>query len=406
MGPSRPAGHRERPDVTHRPRLLIAQPSLQPPGGGNAVAVWLIEALQDDHDITVFAWEPVDFDAIHRYVGARLRPREIKVRLVPRVLHWTRKALRVRAALWQRYVLLRSVRRVVDDYDLVISVNNEIDVGRRSLQYIHFPWGWWPRPDADLQWFHRIPGLLSLYYRAGEALAPVSRERIRGNRTLVNSDWTGERFRAVYRGETTTVYPPIPIDDEPLQPWSERHNTFVILGLIAPHKQIETAVSILERVRAAGHHVRLAIAGGVEKKPYLRKIQRMAAERGEWITLHPDITRANLLALLRRSRYGIHAMPEEHFGMAPAEMVRCGCIVFVPRSGGQVEVVGSDPHLAWSNVDEAAAKITRVLADDALQRQLQQKLLAHSERFSGECFRDQVRAIVAEELAGSKMRPS
>lgn len=383
-----------------RPRLLLAQPSLQPPGGGNAVAVWLIEALKHDHDITLYAWQPVNFDEINRYAGSSLHGHDIEVRLIPRALYWTRKVLRLEAALWQRYILLRYVRRVIDEFDLVISVNNEIDAGRRAVQYIHFPWGWWPRPDADLRWFHHLPGVLPLYYRLGDALAPVSRERIAGNRTLVNSDWTGAKFRQVYGGETTTVYPPIPVPAGST-PWSERDNAFAIVGLIAPHKNIETAVAVVQRLRDAGHLLRLHIAGGGGDRSYLRRIRNMAEARADWVTLHVNASRAELLALLRRVRYGIHAMAGEHFGMAPAEMARSGCVVFVPDSGGQREVVGEDSRLMWSSVDEATSKISRVLADAALQRELQQMLLARSAAFSYERFRDQVRAIVAEELARS-----
>lgn len=386
--------------MTKRARLLLAQPSLRVPGGGNAVAVWLIEALKDDYDITVYSWEPVDFDRIKRYAGCSLHPGDIEVRLLPRAFGWARKALRLEATLWQRYILLRYVRRVDAAFDLVISVNNEIDAGRRAIQYIHFPWGWWPRPEQDLRWFHRIPGMLALYYRIGDAFAPVSRERIGMNCTLVNSDWTGAQFRKLYGGETTTVYPPIALEAVRTPP-PERENAFVILGMITPHKQIETAVAILERVRDAGHDVRLRIVGGKRHRKYLRAIRRIADAHRDWITLHVDASRDEVHALLRRSRYGIHATPDEHFGMAPAEMARSGCIVFVPDSGGQVELVGSDPRLTWQNADDAVAKITAVAADAALQSELQQRLLQHSERFSYERFRDQVRAIVAAELARS-----
>lgn len=387
-----------------RPRILIAQPSLEPPGGGNAVAVWLIEALKSTYDITVYAREPVAFESINRYVGSSLRPEEIEVRLLPRAFEMTRRALRIEAALWQRYLLLRYVRRVAADYDLVISVNNEIDIGRRAIQYVHFPWGWWPRPEQDLRWFHRIPGLLPLYYRIGDRLAPVSRDRIRRNRTLVNSDWTGAQFRKVYGGETTTVYPPIAVEPD-LTPPAKRENAFVILGMITPHKQIETAVAIVERVRRAGHDVRLKIAGGKRYGDYLRVIRRLADAHRDWITLHVDPSRTEVLGLLARSRYGIHATPDEHFGMAPAEMARSGCIVFVPDSGGQVEVAGADPRLTWSSIDDAVAKISAVLADEALQSELHAKLVAHSERFSYGRFRDQVRAIVSDELKAQPARP-
>lgn len=386
-----------------RPRLLIAQPSLQPPGGGNAVAVWLIEALKTVYDVTVYAREPIGFEAVNRYVGSSLQAEEIEVRLLPRAFEMTRRALHVEAALWQRYVLLRYVRRVADEFDLIISVNNEIDVGRRAIQYVHFPWGWWPRPDQDLRWYHRIPGMLPLYYWIGDRLAPVSRDRISQNRTLVNSDWTAAQFRKVYGGDTTTVYPPIALEPN-RTPTAERENAFVVLGMIMPHKEIETAVAVVDRLRRSGHDVRLRIVGGKRDGGYLRTIRRLADAHRDWITMHVDPSRTEVLALLGRSRYGMHATPDEHFGMAPAEMARSGCIVFVRDSGGQVEVVGSDPRLTWSSVDDAVSKISTVLADDSLQRDLHEHLIALSERFSYERFRDQVRAIVDAELSAS--RPS
>jgi len=166
-------------------------------------------------------------------------------------------------------------------------------------------------------------------------------------------------------------------------------------------EQIETAIAILERVRAAGHLVRLRIIGGARRRRYLQTIREIAGARTDWITLHLHPSRSELLALLRRSKYGIHATPDEHFGIAPAELARAGCIVFVHDSGGQVEVVGRDSRLTWRNIDHAVSRIIDVLTNDALQRELQQKLLAHSAEFSFDRFRDQIRAIVATQLGRS-----
>ena len=54
-----------------------------------------------------------------------------------------------------------------------------------------------------------------------------------------------------------------------------------------------------------------------------------------------DASRDEVRALMATHRYGIHGMREEHFGMAPAELARAGCIVWVPRGGGQMEIVGA-----------------------------------------------------------------
>ena len=93
-------------------------------------------------------------------------------------------------------------------------------------------------------------------------------------------------------------------------------------------------------------------------------------------------------------RYGIHGMREEHFGMAPAELARAGAIVWVPRGGGQMEIVGHEPALMYDSDDDAVAKIVRTLANAVEQQRLRELLAITSEQFSTARFMQQVRDIV------------
>src|SRR5262249_61339177 len=57
-------------------RILFVQPSMQPPGGGNGVAAWMLQALADRHRVTVLTckrWEPEAIDAVFgtRLAGGR-----------------------------------------------------------------------------------------------------------------------------------------------------------------------------------------------------------------------------------------------------------------------------------------------------------------------------------------------
>jgi hypothetical protein len=88
-------------------------------------------------------------------------------------------------------------------------------------------------------------------------------------------------------------------------------------------------------------------------------------------------------------------MREEHFGMATAEMVRAGMIVWVPRGGGQMEIVGDEPTLSFASDEEAVEKIRGVLANAAEQDRLRVYLKAQSERFGAERFMAEIRDIVA-----------
>lgn len=81
--------------------------------------------------------------------------------------------------------------------------------------------------------------------------------------------------------------------------------------------------------------------------------------------------------------------------MAPAEMVRAGMIVWVPRGGGQVEIVGDEPRLLYESEEEAAEKVARVISDEDAQAQLREYLESRSPLFGTERFVNEVRTLVA-----------
>jgi glycosyltransferase involved in cell wall biosynthesis len=104
--------------------------------------------------------------------------------------------------------------------------------------------------------------------------------------------------------------------------------------------------------------------------------------------------REALVRLLARQRYGIHAMLDEHFGIAVAEMVRAGCIVFVSQDGGPREIVGDEPRRLFASIPDAIRKVRAVIDDPALQGTLRAHLARRGTLFSAERFVRELRAIV------------
>jgi glycosyltransferase involved in cell wall biosynthesis len=380
--------------------VLVVQPSLQPPGGGNSIAAWTIEALKRDHDMAVCTLVPPDFGAINRFYGTAIRPAEVTA--IVRAEAAARLIARVplSLALLSIAIHARAVRRVAHEYDLVISGNNEADLGRPGIQYIHYPITLRPRPPADLRWYHLAP-LLAVYYRLCDAIAVTSIDRVRRNLTLVNSDWTGARVTRLYGISTETLYPPVTGDFPPV-PWATRENGVVCVGRISPEKNLDRVIDIMLAVRRRAPDIRLHLIGTPGPRGYTRRIRRRALQHRTWITLHEDLPRADLIHLVARQRYGIHGMRDEHFGIAPAEMLRAGCIVWVPRGGGQVEIVGGDERFLYDGIDDAVARIVQTLEDPRRQEQQRADLAARRAAFSAERFMTGMRAAVARMLSGSR----
>lgn len=386
-------------------KLLFVQPSINPPGGGNLVACWMLQALRDDHDLTLLTWTPPDLAECNRFFGTSLRPSDFTLRLVPIVARVLGRATPCHMSLLKDSYLLRRAVDAAEAFDLVVSANNECDLGGRGVTYVHYPRLDFDRGAEERRWYHDPERMRRAYYRLCGRIARFSPERVVANRTLVNADWIGARLRGLHGVETTTLPPPVP-GEFPAVPWAEREDGFVAIGRISPEKRFGRIIDLVARLRARGHALGLHIVGTVGSDRYGRDVRRRVRAHADWATLHENIDRTALLALVARQRYGVHAMVDEHFGIAVAEMVRAGCIVFAPDNGGPREILGDAPHLLYGCTEDAEAKILAVLRDERMQASLRAHLAGRAELFTPARFVEAVRAVVREagEPAGAPAR--
>jgi glycosyltransferase involved in cell wall biosynthesis len=380
-----------------RPRIAIIHTGYQWLGGAEAVAVWTIEALRDFYDVTVFTISPMVIDHINRFYGTTFAPKDLQIEEIP-----LPKILKNNPGrFWhlKRHWAMRYCRSIANRFDLCISTYYEMDFGRRGIQYVHSPGfaaGMFDKLNQFINERQRST-FKKLYRRLSAIVSGFSIERVKQNITLVNSNWTGRIIGGAYGIEPITVYPPIP-EDLPSIPWDEKENGFVCIGRLAPAKRVDIIIEVLKTVRNKGWDIHLhIIAGEVRDKKYYEKIREMQKQNSSWIFLEGHLKRKQLVHLIARHKYGIHGMRNEHFGIAVAEMVKAGNIVFVPNDGGQVEIVDSE-HLTYETEEEATEKIVRVLSDGNLQTSLRAHLAKRAKIFSITRFMQEMRGIVREAL--------
>jgi glycosyltransferase involved in cell wall biosynthesis len=378
--------------VTRR-RVLLIQPSLQPPGGGNAVSAWALQALQQHHDVGVVSWTPLDVGEMNRFYGTSVDPSLLWAETVHGASRWVPDRGPFSLSLLRRALVLRTARRLSSDWDVLLTTSNEADFGRPGIQYIHYPVYRRPRPLDDVRWYHGPAPVINSYYRFADWLADMTPVGIKQNLTLVNSDWTGRLVHVLHGIVPVTLYPPVHATFADV-PWAERSDRFLCTGRISPEKQIDRVIDILKLVRKVRPDITLQLVGTFGRDRYSRHIARRVTAERSWISTQTNLSRAALLELIPHHRYGIHGMQEEHFGMAPAEMVSAGCIVFVPNGGGQVEIVGEQPRLIYNDVEEAAESILHVLAHPELQASIRSRLAERKSLFATEHFMAGIRELV------------
>jgi len=382
-----------------RRRVLVVMPSLQPPGGGNAVAAWIIHAIKDRYDVSTLTWQPVELDHVNQYYGTDISKSEISSSHVPPVLRCVVDRLPTPALLLKASLLFRFAKRVKDDYDVVVCGHNETDFGARCVQYIHYPSRLRPRPDVDIRWFH-VSAVLRIYYALCEAIANFAPEHVSSAVTIANSTWTGNLVDGLYglSGNVRIVHPPVQ-GARGGRPWQEREDGFVCVGRLMPEKELERVMRIIAAVREQVPTAHLHLIGSRGSDWYWRRLRREAERHGEWVQLHGELTRSAVFDSMASHKYAIHGMREEHFGMAPAEAVASGCITFVPNGGGQVDIVGNEDRLLYASDDDAVRKIVRVMTDEQQQTELVAYLEPRRQLFATERFLSAIRAAV-DEVAG------
>jgi hypothetical protein len=122
-------------------RALFVQSTLIAHGGANAVAVWMMEALKGEYEITLLTWRPPDFDALNAHYGTNLRQTDVRV-LCPVHLpaRWLIQAIPDTGTVQIFSYLLRKAKRLGRAYDVILTAEMESDFGRPGIQYVHFPY--------------------------------------------------------------------------------------------------------------------------------------------------------------------------------------------------------------------------------------------------------------------------
>ncbi|BAZ38179.1 group 1 glycosyl transferase [Calothrix sp. NIES-4101] len=345
-------------------------------GGAETVSLWILQALQNKYDLTLFTIGDVDFTKLNSMYGTNLSGKYIKViTLVPgflKKLCYFAIANNKSIQMIFLHLLIRLFKANSHKYDLRISTYNAMDLGQPGIQYIHMI------KVLEGKAFHR-------------KISNFIESQISQNISVVNSWHIAKVVKEVYNIEPKIVYPPVVIDI-PNFTWNLKENAFICSGRLVEAKEPHRIIKILKSVREQGFNIKLYMTGGgggVYGWRYNRLIKKLVSENSSWINLYENLPYKEYTELLARCRYGIH-YKKEPFGISIAEMVKAGAIPFVRSEGGQVEIVGKhNTELFFNNEEEAVKVIVDVLSNTDKQKQIihsldEQKSLFSTQRFMSE----------------------
>jgi len=366
-------------------------------GGAEAVALWILEALQDDYQVTLHTISPVDFSWLNAMYNTHLSPEKIKTRTyLPTYLKDAAYFIMSNHDMLRTslvYLTIKGFKAESNQYDAVFSAFNGLDMGCRGIQYLH--------------WVHVVEQFYKKadpWYKALMRWVDFSHDRLRQNLSIANSGYTARRVKEVYGIDAKVVLPPVVTQIDAL-PWEQKENAFLCSGRLVKAKEPHRVIRILKSVRDQGFDIKLHITGGgggAYERSYQNKLRKLIQQNSDWVILHQDLPYADYLKIAARCRYGLHFKPEP-FGISVAEMLKADIIPFVKGKGGQIEIVGvENSELLFTEEEEATQKIIKVLSDDLLRQRLSDTLSERKALFTTERFIEEIKMVTQEFLENTQ----
>jgi glycosyltransferase involved in cell wall biosynthesis len=391
------------PRLRERKKIAVLFPAFFI-GGAESVALAMLDSLKSEFDLTVVTFAMLDFDNLNRLYSTNLKQEDFKV-VIP-YAHTPLPSILTTAYNYftaRQHLMLRYFKVIKDRFDLVIGAYNEMDFGRPGIQYLNAPMFGPGHEKARALLGYPDSTTRRFYHRFFERLSGFSTEGMKSNLSVANSAWTARLFERVYQMEVGVLYPPVVLEAREV-PWEQREPGFVCISRIVPEKQIERAIDLVSRVRAKGFNVHLHIVSSQADPSYRLEILRLQSQNSDWVFIEENLSRIDLVEILSIHRYGLHVRENEQFGISVAEMVKAGCIPFVPNSGGPAEILGEMDALKFSDVEDGSGKICSVLSDRTKERTLLVQLVVRKDIFSINRFRQSLQKITDKALSSFSSR--
>lgn len=328
-------------------------------GGAESAAMWIIEALVHEYEVTVYTRGGFNVEELNALAGTQIPADDLTVRQANIGAGLPLGALRSGA-------FMRSLPDVGAAFDLRVTASGILPWGLPALHFL-----------SSVEWNPALaqkvdPGRkVALRGRLSRWLTDFSAGRktdMAQDLFIANSQWLKEHCEPLLPAPIRVIHPVLPDLPEAV-PWQDRDEVVLVFGRISPEKRIEDAIQIVELARASGFSGRLVIAGPDGVAHYAAHIRGLASER-EWVDVLPAQTCADKMRLLNRVKYGLNTCQIEAFGISTAEMAASGIIILVPADTGQSEIIDS-PEQQFASVDEAAKKLVTLSQDAYLNKSLQ-----------------------------------
>jgi glycosyltransferase involved in cell wall biosynthesis len=256
------------------------------------------------------------------------------------------------------------------------------------ILYVHFP-------DRGLiEYSERYKrGFWKLYGLPVNILSRISKlgEKI----TIVcNSQFTKSvllKFYKVDESRIQIIHPPVVIGSK-VNDDIEKKEEIATLGRFTSVKRQMEQIEIASLFPDLKFNIIGSVTFSHTSDAYFRQCQDYIEKNNiKNVNLFANISRSELISILRTSKYFLQNMHHEHFGISTVEAIAQGCIPIVHNSGGQKEIVPFR-ELRFDDKDEAVEIIRALRKKD--NTEILSKLKENIKNFSEENYKQNILGLL------------
>lgn len=323
-------------------------------GGRLSVILALVKVLNKNNivpDLLTFKLNVSEEDLTHKYGNHfKFNLRIIRLGLL--------KKLPELDKLWFNFIL----NVYAKNYDFIIDSNNTTALlfhRKKLISYIHFP-----RKarftnakikfakDFKATIFAMEKLIARVFYRI---------ETLEALKVIANSEYTKKIIQKNFNVTSDwieVVYPPI--DVEQFSNSNPKKDQVISIGRFMPDKMQIEQIKVAEKFPSLMFHIIGFVSATQESTNYYQRCSEYIQKNNvKNVLLHANCKYEDMKNIMFESKYFLHMLKEEPFGITTVQAIAAGCLPIVPNSGGQVDIVPID-KLRWDQTEDIIAIINQL----------------------------------------------
>ena len=281
----------------------------------------------------------------------------------------------------------------LNDYEVVISSSSSIAKGVLTNQnqlhicYCHSPMRYaWNLYHEYLEDKNLTTGLKGWYAKRVlhklRTWDVISTNRV--DHFVANSNYIAQRIKKIYNREATVIYPPVDIQNFPLE--ENKEDYYVAASRLVSYKKIALIVEAFNKMP----NKKLKVIG---EGPEMSKIVEIAKSNVEILGRKKQ---DEMVKILQKARALVFAADED-FGILPVEAQSCGTPVIALNRGGLKETVIDNETGVFFQKQETIDIIEAVNKFETLKFDAK-VIRKNAERFSKERFEREFKEFVEQKI--------